>query len=457
MEINKALLEVAKAVADEAKTSLEGLVWHADETAGHAHTAWCGYDFEGNPLSTTMKRGMLMRFQDRMAAIMNERAPGIERGRSKLDRLNAGANFAETVHLSVKQLHAKLPADIAAKEAELAELQNNIQGLIDREAEMQGRVDKTLQKLAATSDDEQRLSKRLSDYEKRLAERAAAVAAVEARMEHLNAEIRRHEKDARRAAERVAEREQQLRAIEGAENSSRASLAILEARRADLEAVVLQQTEALEVLKPLYAAARAVEFATTMTAEEEQAAWTEMMFTGQCDDALEHATAIRMCDPFFMPNVDRSRHPAPSDNLIYLHALKSDNPDAYRHLIESVSAEPNAGEAVEYLQAGALRVQNGKIRLLGLADKGPGVFERAIGWLRQAFEGVKRGFGIQRAQELGKALDPATIAEAGLFASFNEKQRAALLYAVQTKANPGRDVSAADRLETDLEISPGFR
>jgi chromosome segregation ATPase len=59
-------------------------------------------------------------------------APGIERGKDKWVRIDEGEDFAATVNRSVKQLHEDLPAEIAAKEAELVAAQAKLQTNLDR-------------------------------------------------------------------------------------------------------------------------------------------------------------------------------------------------------------------------------------------------------------------------------------------------------------------------------------
>ena len=117
-----AYLETAETIAARLNTTLTGLVVHCDESAPHAHFQLPAYDLAGHPVSETAKRGAMRDLQTITAEVMGRHAPGIERGRSKLDRLKAGATPAEVVNRSVAQLHDELPFEIAAKEARLAEL-----------------------------------------------------------------------------------------------------------------------------------------------------------------------------------------------------------------------------------------------------------------------------------------------------------------------------------------------
>lgn len=152
-----AFLEVGQAVAEEANTRLVGLVVHLDETSIHAHLTFEGYDMDGRPLSDTMKRGMMRRFQDRAAEVMVAYAPGIERGRSRVVRQQNGASYAETLHASVADLHERLPTEIAAAEAKLDALEGAI-------AKNQGYIDKLREKSELNAKE----AKRLATYEGRL-------------------------------------------------------------------------------------------------------------------------------------------------------------------------------------------------------------------------------------------------------------------------------------------------
>lgn len=126
-EQDAAYFETAEAIAARLNTTLSGLVVHCDESAPHAHFQLPAYDVRGHPVSETAKRGAMRDLQTITAEVMGRHAPGIERGRSKLDRLQAGATPAEVINRSVAQLHDELPFEIAAKEAQLAELDGRIQ------------------------------------------------------------------------------------------------------------------------------------------------------------------------------------------------------------------------------------------------------------------------------------------------------------------------------------------
>jgi hypothetical protein len=127
-----AFLEVGRKIAERFNTRLTGMVFHGDETAPHAHFQLRGMADDGTMLSQVVKRSALRDVQDITAEVMARYAPGIERGKDKWVRIDEGEDFAATVNRSVKQLHEDLPAEIAAKEAELVAAQAKLQTNLDR-------------------------------------------------------------------------------------------------------------------------------------------------------------------------------------------------------------------------------------------------------------------------------------------------------------------------------------
>lgn len=194
---NAALREAVERCAARMRTTVAGLVFHGDETAPHAHAVFVGYDFDGQPLTNTVKRSALRGLQDDVAEVMGRYAPGIERGRSRMDRLAAGADYAETVHRSVRELHRDLPAEIEAKRkavAELAEAEGAARGRVD---EMQKRVD-DLHARESLSDKQ---VKNLAIYERRLTERLEKLRKAQAAAEEARAEADRLAEIARTEAQ----------------------------------------------------------------------------------------------------------------------------------------------------------------------------------------------------------------------------------------------------------------
>lgn len=161
---DEAYRATAAAIAQMMGTTLEGLVSHRDETAPHAHFTCPAYNMDGQPLTSTVKRGMLRDIQTITADVMGQHCEGIERGKSRVARLNAGADYADTVNKSVQELHETLPADIEKKRTELDVLVAEIATAQARYDEMKGRVETLTAKEALNEKED----KRLVIYEKRL-------------------------------------------------------------------------------------------------------------------------------------------------------------------------------------------------------------------------------------------------------------------------------------------------
>ncbi|ETX12923.1 hypothetical protein OCH239_15405 [Roseivivax halodurans JCM 10272] len=111
-EQDAAFRDLAMAIAAQLDTSLESLVVHLDETTIHAHFTLRSYTTAGLALSEAAKRGTMSGLQDLAAEIMQQYEPGIERGHRKWDRIEAGADYPDTLHRSVRELHQDLPVEI---------------------------------------------------------------------------------------------------------------------------------------------------------------------------------------------------------------------------------------------------------------------------------------------------------------------------------------------------------
>lgn len=172
---NEALTAVAEAIAKRLKTTLAGLVVHRDETATHAHFDLPAVNVEGHPISQANIQSDFGRLQDLAAEIIAHFAPQIERGHKKYDRLKAGAKYSDTVHRSVKQLHEDLPLEIETRMVTLAKLNKNIAA--------------TEAKLAAGTEDEARLRKRLATYQDRLVRQIAELDELQATQKALHQKI----------------------------------------------------------------------------------------------------------------------------------------------------------------------------------------------------------------------------------------------------------------------------
>jgi hypothetical protein len=131
---------VADATARRLKTTLHSLVVHLDEATIHAHFILAAYDEDGNPIAKATSPKVLSELQDIAAAAMSEHCAGIERGTRYGDRLAAGADFADVIHKSVRELHVTLPADLEAKRLALADLARAETDATARVDDIEGRV-----------------------------------------------------------------------------------------------------------------------------------------------------------------------------------------------------------------------------------------------------------------------------------------------------------------------------
>lgn len=281
-EQDRAFRDLAEAVARRLNTSLHSLVIHLDEATIHAHFHLCSYDLDGLPLSKTTRPQILSELQDLTAEVMQRYCPEIERGTRYGDRLAAGADYADVINKSVKQLHRELPGDLARKQAEvealerareeadaaraaseklaeiaarvhkenqdaeaatrtklrevedrLADLEAQEQNARERVTEMQGRVDKLTAKESLTEKE----TKRLETYQKRLTDRIAELEAAEATAEAARADAEAGAARVKAEAERIradaeAERIKAEEAADAATERARAA----EARQAEATA-----------------------------------------------------------------------------------------------------------------------------------------------------------------------------------------------------------------------------
>ena len=178
---DRAFTELAQEIAARLNTQLEALVVHLDETAIHAHFTMRAYNDDGEPISNASRLGDMAALQDLAADVMQRYAPQIKRGRKKKDMLQAGANYADTLHRTVKQLHENLPQEKAALEAEIADSEAKV-------AEQRASLEKTqklLEKLELRTELTEKEVKRQETYSRRLAKKqadmVAEVKALEAR------------------------------------------------------------------------------------------------------------------------------------------------------------------------------------------------------------------------------------------------------------------------------------
>lgn len=579
-----AVLEAGRRIAEIANTTMVGAVIHLDETSLHAHLSFCGYDLDGVPLSSTMKRGMLTQFQDVLAEVMSEHCPGIERGNSKWNRIKAGADYAETVHKSVRELHQDLPKDIAKKREELEQVSAEIPKLEARVAEMQARVDKLeaeekqreltaakvkrlrvyrsrltdrigdlrtareeLNRLTAQIEEKQKLvtdlesradraeerttrateraqetEEAISAAEGRKSEVEASVAALRAERAALAAEVggltdtrdqlqpdvtflqnkkERLSAQAQEAAERAAEAQKraveaqlELEALTTQKNETRASVASLRAQRdeirlnaqklltakkkitGDLEglkqsvqteternqtlkadnAALRRQSQALErkigdvresleLLRPALAVADFLQQVSELDPAEQDSAWDMVITPPRECDPVEYASALRMIDPLFAPEIPVRRSTIPAENLEALYECPMED---YQAIVEAVKAEDGAEVGIEALTKGLVHLDEAETVVPSNPDQAPsGVFGKALRWVRNTFDGVKRGIGLALASTRYGISEELTAARANLFNAFEPRLQSALRHLLKAETghkSPGRELSDSE-------------
>ncbi|WP_420398159.1 plasmid recombination protein [Nioella sp.] len=230
-----AFRDLAEAVAAHLNTSLHALVVHLDEATLHAHCMLCSYDHDGVPLSRATTPVILSQLQDLTAEVLQRYCPEIERGTRYGDRLAAGADWPDVIHKSVKQLHRELPADLAAKRAELealeqvgAEAQDRIDGLRTEVAKLDQTVERASGDVAQLEDKKTRVEEELDDLirDQEAAEVARDASERLAKIAHRERKERKSRAAAARAETRAVE--DRLAGLKAAEAEARDRLAGLE-------------------------------------------------------------------------------------------------------------------------------------------------------------------------------------------------------------------------------------
>lgn len=224
-----ALFELVSQIAKRLGTRVEAMVIHLDEISLHAHFELRAYNDSGVPVSKVATYKVMSELQDMTAEILAQHCSGIERGHKKFDRIEAGADYAETLNRSVKQLHQDLPAEIAVRQTDLAALEEQNAELSVSMAQTRG----YLQKLYDKTELNEKEAKRLKAYEARLVKKQAEQAEIEQSQVDLLSQMKRAHSELEVGREQMAQKKaESLRQVEEAN----ASLAAIEAVSAELEA-----------------------------------------------------------------------------------------------------------------------------------------------------------------------------------------------------------------------------
>ncbi|MEP6018716.1 MAG: hypothetical protein ABJ251_09550 [Paracoccaceae bacterium] len=235
---DRAFIELAQEVAATLNTSLEALFVHLDETAIHAHFTMRAYNDSGEPISNATRYRDMSALQDLAAEVIQRFAPEIERGHKKKERLEAGADYPDTLHRRVKQLHADLPKEKAALEAEIQETSQKLR-------EKTASIEKTERHLKGVAEKAELIEKEIKlkkKYSRRLEKKQAAMKKETEQLEFRKAQLEAIIERERLAleAEKQAVREERKQAQEQAEAARRAK----ESYDAGVQAIEAVLTEA---------------------------------------------------------------------------------------------------------------------------------------------------------------------------------------------------------------------
>lgn len=220
-----AFLELAQSIAKFYKVELTGLVVHLDEEAIHAHFQMDAYDEEGVSLSN-MQRADLREVQDMTFNVMAKHCPKIERGRSKIERLKAGAKPSDVTYKTPAEMRRNAARDLEAKEAERDKLTAERDKLAARVAKLE----------AYEGELTERGAKQLETATRRLAAKNAELAEVTNILAQLQAKTTEARAETQKAEQRRDKAEQEAQAAEALLEALRPAVEALEAHETALEA-----------------------------------------------------------------------------------------------------------------------------------------------------------------------------------------------------------------------------
>ncbi len=371
--------EVAEALAARLGTALVALVVHRDETAPHAHGRFHARTPSGDPLSKLLRPTVMSELQDIATEVAQRHLPGVRRGTPKSERLARGDDASAIYNRRVRQLHVDLPMEIAALEEE----RNALVAEVDS-----------------------------------LSARACADQTAITEVVRTEAEIRR----------RVARGERAL---------TRCMAQVSEAgrRQAAIEVAAHKLLAEIKLLRPASDAARALEAACLLDPGSAAEAWERILPPHPVRSMaprprqlalISWAAAIRLCDPWFAPELDVQRSHDPHANLRLLTGL---GPKMQGALGKLTLGEPGALEAVAALDVGrVVRRQDGVVEV-SIGD--PEDARTVAMWIDAAWAGVRRG----HAAANGTA--PGDVALAAVVGTLPLPTRRALEHLLRVQAAQG--------------------
>jgi hypothetical protein len=126
-----------------------------------------------------------------------------------------------------------------------------------------------------------------------------------------------------------------------------------------------------------------------------------------------------------------------------------------RSTVDAVRAEEGAESGIEALAEGAVYLDKTGTIAPSDPDQGSsGLFAKALGWVRNTFEGVKRGVGLALAATRAGISEELTAARANLFNAFEPKLQSALRHLL--KAETGHKSLGRDKSDPEHDPSDDF-
>jgi hypothetical protein len=454
---DRAFRDLAEAVAAHLNTSVHALVVHLDEATIHAHFALSAYDHDGVPLSRATRPAILSELQDLTAEVLQRYCPEIERGTRYGDRLAAGAEWPDVIHKSVKQLHRELPADLAAKRAELealeqvgAEAQDRIDGLRTEVAKLDQTVERVLGDVAQLEDEKTRVEDELDDL---IRDQEAAEVA----------------RDASARIAKIARRERKERKARAV--AARAETRVIEDRLAGLKAAEAEARDRLTSLEAEEEAARkrVVEMQGRVAKLSEKATLTDKeakrleTYSRRLEDRVAVLNAARDAAEAARDaaTVETERAQAEAARVSAKAAAKVE--EAASEVRDAEARKAELGQAVEELTADAVAmtrvVANRKAeaaRLKTEAEEKARARDAAEADRAAAVDAAKAAAELARtetarASELGQEIEDLTVDVVAMtrVVADRKAEAARLKTEVEEKAR-ARDAAEADRVEAEV-------
>ena len=206
----------------------------------------------------------------------------------------------------------------------------------------------------------------------------------------------------------------------------------LEARNSALETEFADIRDSLEILRPALQAADALQQMSELDLDEQHEVWETMASPDRDCGPLVYASAIRMVDPLFAPDVPLPRSRVVNENLDILNECAQEFFDA---VLEATSAEEGCEGGAEAIRTRSVYLsQDGTVAGSGSEQDGPGVIGKAFRWAKAAFDGVKRGVGLAIAATRDGVAEELTVARASLFNALEPRVQSALRLLLKAEA-----------------------